>query len=231
VHAYYPDLLPDLIERLVRNRARPDLLISVKSAADRRAVEAHLRSYQGGSVDVRVVPNRGRDIGAFLTEFGETLRRKYDVIGHLHTKKTADLDVDVGRRWSRFLLENLLGGRAPMADLILGRMAGDPGISMAFPDDPNVVGWDQNLASVERFLPSLGIGHTNREIAFPVGTMFWARPAALSGIFDLGLKWSDYPEEPLAYDGTLLHGLERLFGVVAAKAGKILVTNVPGVTR
>ena len=38
--------------------------------------------------------------------------------------------------------------------------------------------------------------------SFPVNRMFWARPAALAPLFDLGLDWSDYPAEPLPYDGS-----------------------------
>jgi lipopolysaccharide biosynthesis protein len=66
---------------------------------------------------------------------------------------------------------------------------------------------------------------------FPVGTMFWARTAALKPLFNLKLGWSDYPEEPLPNDGTILHALERLLPFVAQHAGyRLAVTHVPGVT-
>lgn len=233
IHAYYPDLFPEILERLKRNRVRPDLLISVTSESARLAVAAHLGTYEGGEVDIRVVPNRGRDIGPFLTEFGEIIRQKYDLIGHLHTKKTADLkDESTGRNWYQFLLENLLGGRVPMADIILGRMADDQGVMMVFPDDPYIVGWGDNFRFAERLLSDLGIKSSYRELCFPVGTMFWARPDGLKALFDLNLSWEDYPEEPLPYDGSLLHALERLFGIlVTHRGGSILLTNVSGCTR
>jgi hypothetical protein len=232
-HVYYPDVFPEMLKRLEGNRVRPDLLISVASEPALRAVQGWLDTYDGGIVDVRVVQNRGRDISAFLTEFGGALRDRYDVVGHLHTKKTADVkDAAMGRTWYQFLLENLLGGRAPMADIILGRMAEDPGIGMIFPDDPYVVGWDKNLPFVDGLLRDLGIAKPPRELAFPVGSMFWARPGALAKLFDLGWTWTDYPEEPLPYDGSLLHGLERAFGLIATSGGaRALVTNVPGRTR
>jgi lipopolysaccharide biosynthesis protein len=48
----------------------------------------------------------------------------------------------------------------------------------------------------------------------------------------LDLTWSDYPTEPVPYDGTLLHAIERLFGVVPGKMDMTCaVTNVRGVTR
>ena len=78
------------------------------------------------------------------------------------------------------------------------------------------------------------MGHSNlpRAINFPLGTMFWMRSAALKSFVDLGLGWTDYPAEPLPDDGTILHALERLFGVVPALEGwECAVTNIHGVTR
>ncbi len=233
IHAYYPELFPEIIQRLKRNKVRPDLMISVTSESARSTVGAHLGAYAGGDVEIRVVPNRGRDLGPFLTEFGERIRQKYDLIGHLHTKKTTDVkDKSMGRNWYRFLLENLLGERVPMADIIIGRMAADPNVGLVFPDDPYIVGWGRNLGFAGRLLSQTGIRNSSRELCFPVGTMFWARPGLLKALFDLNLNWEDYPEEPLPYDGSMLHALERLFGIaVTHRGGSILLTNVPGVTR
>lgn len=233
IHAYYLDLFPEILDRLRRNNVRPDLLISVTSESARLAVAAHLETYEGGVVDIRVVPNRGRDIGPLLTEFGETIRQKYDLIGHLHTKKSPHIKEDsISGGWNQFLLENLLGGQASMADIILGRMADDQDVMMVFPDDPNVLGWGKNFRIGEKILSSLGIKYSYRELCFPIGTMFWARTAALKALLDLNLHWEDYPEEPLVHDGSALHALERLLGILAAyNGGSILQTNVSGSTR
>jgi lipopolysaccharide biosynthesis protein len=56
-------------------------------------------------------------------------------------------------------------------------------------------------------------------IDFPSGSMFWARPAALNPLLDLGLSFSDFPPEPLPLDGTLAHQIERLFLFSCEKAG------------
>jgi lipopolysaccharide biosynthesis protein len=62
--------------------------------------------------------------------------------------------------------------------------------------------------------------------------MFWARVDALRPIFAGQFGWEDYPEEPLPYDGTLLHAIERLLPFVAQKTGyRLAMTNVPGITR
>jgi lipopolysaccharide biosynthesis protein len=70
------------------------------------------------------------------------------------------------------------------------------------------------------------------DFSFPVGTMFWARPRALKPMFELGLDWTDFPEEPLPYDGSILHAIERLLPLVAEAQGfSPAVTFVPSLTR
>ena len=62
--------------------------------------------------------------------------------------------------------------------------------------------------------------------------MFWARPQALRVLFDQQWSWEHYPEEPLPYDGTRLHALERLLPFVVKHHGfSQAVTYLPGVNR
>ncbi|MGV8124645.1 MAG: rhamnan synthesis F family protein [Candidatus Xenobiia bacterium LiM19] len=191
-HAYYPDLLPEMLTRLIRNRIRPDLFVSVPTELVRDEVESMLKHYSGRVMEIQVVPNRGRDIGPFLTGFGAAFVDRYDVVGHLHTKKTVDIqNAMIGKTWCTFLMENLLGGRSTMADTILGRMAADPSIGMVFPDDPNVIGWGKNRPYAEPLAHTLKLGILPKYFAFLVGTMFWARVKSLLPVFHLCLDWQD----------------------------------------
>jgi hypothetical protein len=233
IHVFYADLLEEMLARLGRNSIAPDLFVSVPDISTQVDVERLLRGYRGQRTDVRVVPNRGRDIGPFLTEFSVPLAG-YDFVGHLHTKKSADAkDPSMGQNWYSFLLENLLGGNSgAMADRILGHMQSDPSIGMVFPDDPNVVGWEANLPYAKELAQRLGIDRLPEYLQFPVGTMFWARREAIEPFWRLDLKWQDYPEEPLPYDGSLLHAIERLFALSTTSSSmQCAVTNVFGMTR
>lgn len=234
LHVYYPDLLPNMLDRLNKNRVRPDLFISVPTEQIRDEVENLLaENYTGNIIEIHIVPNRGRDIGPFLTAFGTTLMDNYDIVGHLHTKKTADIKSgNMAQEWHAFLIENLLGGKNNMADIILNHFEADPTIGIIFPDDPNVVGWGNNLSYAKAFGQQLGIHSLPQNIIFPVGTMFWAKVEALIPIFKLGLDWQDYPAEPLPYDGSMLHALERMLPLIVSKQGfRPVLTNVTGVTR
>jgi glycosyltransferase involved in cell wall biosynthesis len=233
LHVYYVDLLAQILSCLRRNQLLPDLFVSVPSQAVADDVAVVLAAYPGKIARIAVVPNRGRDIGPFLTEFGHELVSGYDIVGHMHTKKTTALaQASVGRLWFSFLLANMLGGSVAMADRIVSRMAGDPTIGMVFPDDPNVCGWDANLRYAEPIADRLQLGLLPAQLNFPVGTMFWARASALRPFVDLGLDWDSYPCEPLGYDGSVLHALERLFPLAIRQSGlRVLVAYCNGTGR
>ena len=234
IHAHDFELLPDILRRIRRNAVRPDLLVSATSKAALGEIEEQIGSLGASDIDVRLVPNRGRNLGSLLTEFGKKVLEDYDIIGHVHTKRSTHNE-EWGTRWRLFLLENLLGGKNAMADAIVHRMVGDSGIGLVFPDDPNIVGWDQNRDQVKRLATKLGIG-VRFELAdnlnFPVGAMFWMRREVLRKVLELRLDWGDYPEEPLPYDGTVLHALERLLPFVTESVGlRNVVTNVESISR
>jgi lipopolysaccharide biosynthesis protein len=234
-HYHYPELLPNLVARLNANRTRCDLYISTTTDAATNRAEMATAGFAGGTVEIRKFPNRGRDIGAFLTGFAKELHRGYDVIGHVHGKRSLNAfnASSGGEPWREFLWQNLVGPKHAMADTIIHRFAEDPKLGLVFPEDPHLIGWDANLAIAAGLAARLGLSKPlPTHLDFPVGTMFWARPEALASLFELQLSWDDYPDEPLPADGTLLHALERLLPVVATEAGyRYATTEVPGVHR
>ncbi len=234
IHIYYIDLFTVILWRLNLNEVRPDLFITVPSNAVFLQVKETLaNTYQGKICEIIIVPNKGRDIGPMLTALDYTLLKSYDIIGHIHTKKSMHVsDKNIGIAWYDFLLENLLGGKSAMADIILGCFSSDSSLGIVFPDDPHIIGWDRNLPYAISLATRLGISSLPDQIWFPIGTMFWARVKALEPLFSLRLTWDDYPEEPIPIDGTLLHAIERLLPIVASHAGfGFAVTNVEGVNR
>lgn len=234
VHVFFDELFVGIYERLVRQPLPLDLLISVPSVEVAGRVAALTREYANGFVDIRQVPNRGRDIGPLLTEFGSDILQRYELIGHVHTKKSGHVeDEKMGQRWFAFLLENLVGGQSPMASNILGRMISDENLGLVFPADPYVFGWNANREIAVGLARELGIDNLPNEFFnFPLGTMFWARTRAIEPLLARQFMWVDYPEEPLPIDGTMLHAIERLLPAIASHAGyRTAMTHVPGVTR
>lgn len=232
IHAHYPDLIGELRKALSVNASRCDLFVSTSSKEGLDSIRQALAGFDKGNVHLSLVPNRGRDIGPFLTEY-RWLTDKYDLIGHVHCKKSPYSGAEIGGTWRRFLWSNLIGNANAMMDEIGRQFEAEAALGLVFPDDPNVIGWDSNKAIAQRFAHEMGLSQALPDaFNFPVGTMFWCRGAALRPLFELGLDWEDFPPEPLPNDGTILHAMERLLPFVARHQGyKIAVTHVRGVTR
>jgi len=233
IHAFYIDSLPDIISRVTQNAHLPDLFISTRHGCA-EAVASHVRGYPGNVVAIREVPNVGRDVAPFITEFGPELST-YDIVGHVHTKQSLHVNNrTVIDRWCKFVLTNMLGSSETpgMIDRILGAFADDGQISLVFPEDPHIMGWTENRQVAAKLAQPLGLEYLPEHFNFPIGSMFWMKSNLYTRFLALDLKWSDYPSEPLPIDGTILHALERLFGALPQVEGeKIAVTNIRGLTR
>jgi lipopolysaccharide biosynthesis protein len=167
-----------------------------------------------------------------MTAFADVLG-DYDVVGHVHGKRSVALDKGAGDSWREFLWQHLIGDCHPMMDLILDRFVTDPALGMVFPDDPHLSDWDDNREMAADLATRMGMEEPLPPFFdFPIGTMFWARTQALRPLLALRLDWSDYPTEPVPRDGTILHAIERLLPFAARHVGyRYATTHVPGVTR
>ncbi|WP_061934285.1 rhamnan synthesis F family protein [Aureimonas sp. AU22] len=235
-HFHYPELLPEFLKRLSANTLPCDLFLTTDTTEALASLRGASHGYRNGRVELLQVSNRGRDIAPFLSALGRETLGAYDLVGHLHGKRslhTRGADATYGERWRTFLWEHLLGDRYPMVDRIAAAFAADPALGLVFPEDPNIVGWDGGREAAERLGARMGLPlPLPHAFDFPNGTMFWARPAALEPLFALNLSAEDYPAEPLPKDGTLLHALERLMPFAAEAAGyRFATTLVPGSVR
>jgi glycosyltransferase involved in cell wall biosynthesis len=232
IHVFYPKLFVQFLNRINANQTRPDLFISVPSVDAQTEVAGLLSKYGGIVKAIQIVPNRGRDIGPLLTLFGSELIESYDIIGHMHTKVSPHAGNDIGTVWSNFLFENLLGGQdRPIMDMILSAMSNNPELGLAFPEDPHPIGWDKNLKDAMLLAEKLKLAEPlEKNLNFPVGTMFWVRKNKLAPMVQLGLTWEDYPVEPLPIDGTMLHAIERILPSVLPEMKNLLI-SVPNVSR
>jgi glycosyltransferase involved in cell wall biosynthesis len=232
-HFHYPELLEDFIVRLRCNRAKPDLVLTTTSPESAEVLQSILNQMEVTRATIDVTPNRGRDIAPMLTAFGTERFAKYDLVGHFHGKRSPHVDASIGTTWRNFTWEHLLGGEKAMMDAVTMAMAADDTLGLVFPEDPHLNGWDRNVELAEDLADRMGLDvPLPNHFDFPIGTMFWARPAALQPLQALGIDWDDFPPEPLPIDGSMLHALERLLPFSARKAGfRFATTVVDGCVR
>ena len=81
------------------------------------------------------------------------------------------------------------------------------------------MGWGNNYEIASSLAKELSVESLPRSFNFPIGTMFWARQGSLRKLYEMNIKWNMYPPEPIDYDGTILHAIERLIPIVAIESG------------
>lgn len=214
LHLFYPDLIPEFLKYLGHIPVPFSLFISVPDGvvADDDDVRKSFRTLSNiQEIVIKHTPNRGRDIAPMLCSFAEELQ-KYDVMLHLHTKKSPHNKSLDG--WLEHILEYLLPAQDRLSVMLtlLTKEAG-----MIIPPDYIYHGWGfpENMVLAQALLDRSGMKINLHEdypdIEFPQGSMFWARTDYLCRLFSLRLTYDDFPKEPIATDGTIAHALERLF--------------------
>jgi len=169
------------------------------------------------NVYVLLVDNIGRDMGPFLFSVGNKLKNKgYPVVGHFHSKKSLDIKSGDGEKWLKFLLDNLIGDGETIAR-ILG-LFNDPKLGLVFLEEASVVDIGKNEKWLNDLCDMLNLDRVVDTPFFPVGNMFWARTDAIEKLFGLP---SDMvlEAEPLPYDGSYMHALERITPHLVASSG------------
>ena len=219
-HLFHVDLATEMLDYLRRIPFRADLFISTDTDEKRAAIAGALEGWTLGEHEVRVTPNRGRDLGPMLVEFRDVFDR-YPFILHTHGKKS--LHAPFLAPWRTFLLETLLGTPAVVRS-VFEAFAVAPSLGMIVPQHFDAirrwVSWNGNLAEARRLGERMGFElDAGRALDFPSGSMFWARSAALRPLLHLGLGFDDFPEEGQQVDTTTTHAIERLFLHVCERSG------------
>lgn len=218
IHAFYLDVLEDIVSSIDNIFPRPDLFISVAKDADVDEIRTYLKEKGYEKVTIRPVQNRGRDVAPFLIEFSESLK-EYDLCCKIHGKKSlyaGSEQVD----WRNHLYHNLLGSREIVDDIVQA-FASDEKLGLLFSDNYGMLpywgySWLTNKGAASTLIRRLKIDEIRpllerSYIDYPAGTMFWFRPEALTHILEADWSYEDFPPEPIPNDGTIAHALERLF--------------------
>lgn len=219
-HIFYPALAQEMLYYCRHLPASADLLITTDTDEKRRTIAEVFAAWAGGAVEVRVTPNRGRDIAPKLIAYADRYD-KYELVLHLHSKVSDHAAFLT--TWRSFLFENLAGSPAVVASILdafdrlpdLGMVA-----SQHYESIRRWIGWNNNYAQAQALAKRMGIALSpTRALDFPSGSMFWVRPAALKPLLDLQLSFEDFPEEGAQVDETPAHAIERLYFYVCERAG------------
>ena len=220
MHAYYIDQIPDFYLLLKKIPYNFDIFISTNEDTKKEYIKDCFSHWTKGKVDIRVFPNRGRDIAPKFVGFKD-VHFAYDYVLHLHTKLSPY--GGVSDLWQPFLLDCLIGSDRKI-DSIFTIFKKCPEIGVIAPRNffaarKHMV-WAENIELCEQLGERLNIKLTAASpLDFAAGSMFWARTAALMPLLNLNLKFEDFPEEAGQRDATLAHAIERMTFYSAECAG------------
>ena len=210
IHAYYPELMDEIFEKLEACPCPIDIFVSTDTEVKKRKILEAGKSFRRGQVEVRVTPNRGRDVGPMLTAFRDVFE-EYPAFLHLHTKKSPH-GGDGLASWRDYLFASLIGSRDVIETnlTLLDRHRKGFVFPQHFYVLRGILNWGFNFENASRLLREVGVTLSkDMVLEFPSGTMFWARTAALKGLLSLDLRLEDFDEEAAQVDGTLAHAIER----------------------
>ncbi len=195
----------------------------ISTDTDEKAAQLHAIFAGGptGHIEIRVVPNRGRDIAPKLVTFAE-IYDSQDLILFLHSEKS-EHNLDILSGWRYFIMDALIGS-AETAESILDAFAAAPDLGMVAPPNlPQIrefMDWNINFGDCRILAQRMGIAlSVDSPLDFPSGSMFWARSAALRPLLEAEICLEDFPEEAGQTDGTFAHAVERMFFYSCEKAG------------
>jgi hypothetical protein len=218
-HMFYIDMADEFARYLLKIPFAFDLYITTDTENKRELIEGHFLNWKG-KVEIRLAPNRGRDIAPKLITCRDVYDR-YEYVLHIHSKKSPH-NYRLSR-WRYYLLETLLGS-TEIVESIFEAFRSSPNLGMIAPRHfeaiHNTAGWGKNFKVAEKLAQRMGVEISrNESIDFPSGSMFWARTAALRPLLDFNLSIDDFPDEVGQVDETLGHAIERLFYFACEKAG------------
>lgn len=220
VHLFYEDLAGEFRSYLGNSPVDMDVFISTTDDFKAEVITRAFQGWKKGSVEVRVVPNRGRDIASKVISFRDVYDR-YKYVLCLHGKRSHHASVLAP--WRHFLLESLIGSQEIVTN-VLSAFEKNPQLgliaSQHFEPMRHWTNWGGNFKTADSLAKEMGFALQECDpLDFPSGSMFWVRSEAIKPLLNLNLHIDRFDEETGQTDATFAHAIERIFFHTCEHAG------------
>jgi len=229
MHIYLLELADYCLEYAKSMPAYADVYITTDTEEKKDKLTEIFKALDCNKLEVLLVENRGRDVSALIIGCRDILL-DYDYVCFAHDKSPKNVHPStVGKSFSYMCYEGVLRSKNYVLN-ILETFDKNSRLGLLTPPPPNhsvyypTLGWEWTsnakiaIKLASKLKLNVDITPDKPPIA-PLGTIFWFRPKALKTLFEYEWKYSDFPEEPAELDGTILHGIERLYPYVVQNEG------------
>lgn len=229
MHLYFSDLVEDSYSHACNIPRETDVYITTDSIEKKEKILSVFSKLDCHKLEVRVVRNRGRDVGSLLVGVKDVIMQ-YDYVCFVHDKKTGQISPgSLGESFGYKCFANTLYNKIFIYN-VLQTFEDNERLGILSPPEPNhgpfyrTLGdeWSNNYETARKLADKLGL-HVpmakDKEPLAPFGTFFWFRPKAMKLLYDKDWQFEDFPEEPNNIDGTILHAIERLYPISVQAAG------------
>ncbi len=180
-----------------------------------------------GRVQVLASIGNGGKLGGLLVEMRPRLK-DYTYIGFTHDRTAFDEGITAHQTNQDIIWENIAGS-AVYVENVLSVLEDHPRIGFLTAPDPeygryfNAVtkGWSGNYNAFCSLMELLEIPMNAKASSHPLSrsAAFWCRYDALSALFEHNWEHSDFPDDPLPPNDTLLHAIDYGFPYIAKHSG------------
>lgn len=220
-HIFYPDLTAEMITATNNIPGDCTLFISTDTLVKVREISDACQNRSKHPFEIRITPNRGRDIATMICGFRDRFR-DVDYGVHIHSKRSSHFDSAFADAWRQHSIEGNLGSEALVSNIL--NILSDDRIGAYAPEhyEPirQLIQWTGNFATVKKLLELCGEDISKEHsLDFPSGSMFWFKTKALKPLLELNLRPYHFEAEKGQTDNTLAHAIERSFFYCVEIAG------------
>lgn len=226
VFVYYEDMT-DYMIRYIKSMPPGSSIYILSAKVDLLNLYADkMKQFDEYHIEFRKTASRGRDISAYLI-YSADVYEKHDFVCCIHDKKSGPHPSSVpGEEFSYYCLENTLASRAYVLNVI-NTFENNPRIGLMVQPPLHFGPYrclGNELAANETAMREL---HKILNLSCPFddaplsafGSCFWVRGRAFRSMFNHTWKVDDFPAEPMPFDGTISHAIERSFSMVVQDSG------------
>jgi len=225
VHAYYPDLLPELLG-FAQNfgEVTSDVVLNIVDLAWNARVHRELRELCPGAF-VQLSNDNGRDLGGFMRLLDNIEMDRYELFAFMHTKKSPHIHQKRAEYWRRTLLKAFAGTPAVVRECV--SLFGSQTVGMIASKEWRSHHMGKNAGQYEHMLDILGVEGEHRALDYVSGTMFLTRSEIVKRLHSAmrTVEWEYGGDGSVGFhmDGQTAHGAERAIPALVRQMGYEIV--------